>query len=94
MLQEKDRSSYYSQTAFALALGLLDDDPASPVNSQELTSGQGQERTVSPGLANRLSLSLDESQDGQATAGRIFSNTTMKVRMMRMARMAFRQSSM
>ena len=67
--QENDGSFDYSQTAFARALGLLDDDPASPVDSQELTRGLARERTVSPGLANRLSLSLDESQEGQATAG-------------------------
>ena len=59
----------YSQTAFAWAHGLLDDDPASPVDLQELTRGLARERTVSPGLANRLSLSLDKSQEGQATAG-------------------------
>ena len=67
--QETERLFDYIQTAFAWALGLLDDDPASPVDLQELTRGLARERTVSPGLANRLSLSLDESQKGQATAG-------------------------
>ena len=55
------------QTAFARPLGLLDDDPASPVDSQELPRGLARERTMSPGLANHLSLSLEESQEGQAT---------------------------
>ena len=55
---------------FALALGLLADDPASPVDSQELTKGLAWERTVSLGLANRLSLSLDGSQEAQGTAAR------------------------
>lgn len=67
--QENDGSFDYSQTAFARALGLLDDDPASPADSQELTRGLARERAVSPSLANRLSLSLDESQEGQAPAG-------------------------
>ena len=50
-------------------LGLLDDDPASPVESQE-SRGLAWESSASPGLANRLCLSLDESQKGQATAGK------------------------
>ena len=67
--EENDGSFDYSNTAFARTLGLLDDDPASLVDSQELTRGLAQERTVCPGLANRLSLSLDESQEGRATVG-------------------------
>ena len=67
--QENDRLFNDSQAAFASGLGLLDDDPASPVDSQELVRGLVRERAVSPSLANRLSLSLDESQEGQATAG-------------------------
>ena len=35
VLQENDWSFDYSQTVFARALGLLDNDPASPADSQE-----------------------------------------------------------
>ena len=69
MSQENDRSFDYSQTAFTRALGLLEDNRASPVDSQELTSGLARVRAVSPSLANCLSLSLDESQEGQAPVG-------------------------
>ena len=48
---------------------MLDDEPASPADSQELTRGLAQERAVSSCLANRLLLSLDESQEGQPPAG-------------------------
>ena len=47
---------------------LPDDHPPSPGELLE-SRGLVQESTVSPGLANRLSLSLGESQEGQATAG-------------------------
>ena len=67
--QENNRSFDYSQAAFTRALGLLDDDPPSPADSQELTRGLAQERAVSPSLADRLSRSLDESQEVQAPAG-------------------------
>ena len=68
--QENDGSFEYSQTAFACALGLLDDDSVSPADSRELTRGLVRERAVSPSLANRLTLSVGESQEGQAPAGR------------------------
>ena len=45
------------------------DDSASPADSQELTRGLAWERAVSPSLANRLSLSVDESHEGLAPAG-------------------------
>ncbi len=67
--QESDRSFDFSQTAFARVLGMLDSDPASLVGSQELTLGLAREGAMSPDRANRLSLSLDDSQEGQATTG-------------------------
>ena len=69
MSQENDWSFDYSQTAFACALWLIDNDPAGQADSQKLTSGLARERAVNPSLANRLSLSLDESKEGQAPAG-------------------------
>ena len=41
--QANDRSFDYSQTAFARARGLLEDDPASPADSQKLTRRLAQE---------------------------------------------------
>ena len=69
--ESQDNDGWFdnSQTDFARALGLLDDNPASPADSQELTRGLVRERAVSPSLANRLLLSLDESQEGKAPAG-------------------------
>lgn len=50
-------------------LGLLDDDLESPFDSQESTIGLAQQRAVGPGRAHCVSLSLDESQQSQPTAG-------------------------
>jgi hypothetical protein len=59
--QSSELSFDYNQGAFTRALQMLDSDPVSLDNSQELTLGLAQERPVSPDFANRLSLSLDDS---------------------------------
>ena len=48
---------------------MLDSDPVSLGNSQELTLGQAQEGPATPCFASRLSLSLDNSQESDAGAG-------------------------
>ena len=62
--QEASHSSelsfHYNQGAITRALQILDSDPVSLDNSQELTLGLVQERTASPDFASHLSLSLDE----------------------------------
>ena len=62
--QEASQSSKlsfdYNQGAFTRALQMLDSDPVSIDNSQELTLGLAQERTASPDFASCLSLSLDD----------------------------------
>jgi len=67
--QESDRSFDFTQTSLARALGLLDSDPASPDDSQELTLGLARGRATSPEVASRLSLSLEDSQEGQIPTG-------------------------
>ena len=59
----------YTQTALPWVLGLLDQDLGSPVNLQELTSCLVQASAERPGRANRLSQSLNNSQEYQASAG-------------------------
>ena len=58
--QSSELSFDYNQGAFTRALQMLDSDPLSLDNSQELTLGLAQERTASPDFASRLSLSLDD----------------------------------
>jgi len=48
---------------------MLDSDPVSLGNSQELTLGLAQEGPVSPGFASRLSLSLADAQESDAGVG-------------------------
>jgi len=60
----------YTQTALLWVLGLLDQDLGSPVNLQELTSSLVQASALRPGRANRLSRSLNKSQEYQASAGK------------------------
>ena len=50
----------YNQGAFTRALQMLDSDPVSPDNSQELMLGLAQQRTGSPDFPSGLSLSLDD----------------------------------
>ena len=58
--QSSELSFDYNQGAFTRALQMLDEDPLSLDNSQELTLGLAQERTASPDFASHLSLSLDD----------------------------------
>jgi len=53
----------YNLALFAQALQMVDSDPVSLGNSQELTRGLPQEGPAMPGFASLLSLSLD-SQEG------------------------------
>ena len=59
----------YNQASFAQALQMLDSEPVSLGNSQELTLGPAQEGPATPGFASRLSLSLDDSQASDTGVG-------------------------
>jgi len=59
----------YNQASFAHALQMLDSDPVSLGNSQELTLGLAQEGPATPGFASRLSLSLDDSKESDTGVG-------------------------
>jgi len=48
---------------------MLDSDPVSLGNSLELTLGLVQEGPAIPGIASRLSLSLNDSQESDAGVG-------------------------
>jgi len=48
---------------------MLDSDPVSLGNSQELTLGLAEEGPATPGFASWLSLSLDDSQKSDAGVG-------------------------
>jgi len=48
---------------------MLDSDPVSLGNSQELTPGLAQEASATPGFTSRLSWSLDDSQESDAGMG-------------------------
>jgi len=67
--QESELLFNYNQASFTQALQMLDSDPVSLGNSQELTLGLAQEGPATPGFASRLSLSLDDSQESDAGAG-------------------------
>ena len=67
--QGSELSFDYNQASFAQALQMLDSDPVSLGNSQELTLGLAQEGPATPGFASRLSLSLDDSQESDAGVG-------------------------
>jgi len=67
--QGSELSFDYNQASFAQALQMLDSDPVSLGNSQELTLGLGQEGPATPGFASRLSLSLDNSQESDSGVG-------------------------
>jgi len=53
----------YNQASLAQALQMLDSDPVSLGNSQELTLGLAQEGPASPGFATGQSWGLDDSQE-------------------------------
>ena len=48
---------------------MLDSDPVSLGNSEELTLGRAQEGPATPSFTSRLSLSLDDSQESDAGVG-------------------------
>ena len=60
--QTSNLSFDYGQMPFAHAFQMLDSNPPSLDNSQELTLGHQPESAPTPDLASRLSLSLEESQ--------------------------------
>jgi len=64
--QGSELSFDYNQVSFAQVLQMLDSDPVSLGNSQELTLGLAQEGPATPGFTNRLWLSLDDSQESDA----------------------------
>ena len=67
--QGSELSFAYNQASFAQALQMLDSDPVSLGNSQELMLGLAQVGPATPGLASRLSLRLDDSQESDAGMG-------------------------
>jgi len=67
---------------------MLDSDPPSLVVSQELPLELVPESAMSPDLADRLSLSLDDSQEGQ---GKLSVNKTMRDRTLSVAGIEIRQ---
>ena len=67
--QGSELSFEYNQASFAQALQMLDSDPVSLGNSQELTLGLAQEGPATPGFASRLLWSLDDSQESDAGVG-------------------------
>jgi len=87
-LPERDRSFDFSQRRIARALGMLDSDRPSLVDSQELPLELARENAMSPDLADRLSLSLDDSHEGQ---GNLSVNKTMRDRTLSVAGIEIRQ---
>jgi len=67
--QGSELSFDYNQALLAQALQILDSDPVSLGNSEELMLGLAREAPATPGLAIRLSLSLDDSHDSDAGVG-------------------------
>jgi len=67
--QGTELSFDYNQASFAQALQMLDSDPVSLGNSQELALGLMQEGPATTGFASRLSLSLNDSQESDAGVG-------------------------
>jgi len=67
--QGSELSFDYNQASFAQALQMLDSDPVTLGNSQELTLGQAHEGPATPGFASRLWLSLDDSQESDTGMG-------------------------
>jgi len=67
--QGRELSFDYNEASFTQALQMLDSDPVSLGNSQELTLGLAQEGPSTPGFASRLALSLNDSQESDAGVG-------------------------
>jgi len=67
--QGSELSFDYNQASFPQALQMLDSDPVSLGNSQELTLGLAQEAPATPGFASRLLFSLDDSQESDPGVG-------------------------
>jgi len=67
--QGSELSFDYNQPSFAQALHMLDSDPVSLGNSQELRLGLAQGGPATPGFASPLSLSLDDSQETDVGVG-------------------------
>jgi len=67
--QGSERSYDYNQASFAQALQMLDSDPVSLGNSQDLTLGLAQEGSGTPGFTSWLLLSLDDAQESDAGVG-------------------------
>jgi len=67
--QGSELSFGYNQAWFAQALQMQDSDPVSLGNSSELTLGLAQEGPATLGLASRVSLSPDDSQESDAGVG-------------------------
>jgi len=59
----------YNQALVTHALQMLDSDPVSLGNSQELTLGLPREGPATQDFASRLSLSLDHTQESDAGMG-------------------------
>ena len=74
--QTSNLSFDYGQMPFAHAFQMLDSNPPSLDNSQELTLGHQPESAPTPDLASRLSLSLEESQSHDPPAP--FSDSTVR----------------
>ena len=73
--QTTNLSFDYAQMPFPHAFQILDSNPPSLDNSQELTLGHQPESAPTPDLASRLSLSLEESQSHDPPAP--FSDSTV-----------------
>ena len=58
-----------NQASLAQVLQMLDSDPVTLGNAQELTLGLAQEGPATPGFASRQSWSLDDSQESDAGVG-------------------------
>jgi len=67
--QGSELSFDYNQASFAQALQMLDSDPVSLGNSQELTLGLAQEGPATAGFASQLSFSLDDWQESDPGVG-------------------------
>ena len=67
--QETDMSLDFSQTSVALESSFLDSDRASPEDGCHQAAELGPERAGSPDPSNRLSLSLEDFQAGEARTG-------------------------
>jgi len=86
--QESHRAFDFSQRSIARVLGMLESDPPSLVDSQELPLELALLSAMSPDRADCLSLRLDDSQEGQ---GNLSVNKTMRDRTLSVAGIEIRQ---